>query len=231
MQPLEEIEMPRDVIAPEDFEGVVSIFAPLAIPNEFAAPTIPVTPDEVEMIRSLVLGWLFNVNGARLGKDPELFEETRVLLNRWAPVQDAFDHGTILTKGFVVECLWDARDYYAGRPDPDEECLTMLDSLLGRLEAAGANSLPEQLQAAGAPRPVDVGPGPPDHGLTARQREVLGLLAEGKVHKQIASELGLSVSTVRTHLHGVYVKLGVADRAQAVLIATKRGWLDPRWLA
>jgi DNA-binding NarL/FixJ family response regulator len=51
------------------------------------------------------------------------------------------------------------------------------------------------------------------------------LLAEGKVYKQIASELGLSSSTVRTHLHRVYLRLGVVDRAQAVLIATERGWL------
>ena len=42
---------------------------------------------------------------------------------------------------------------------------------------------------------------------------------------QIASELGLSTSTVRTHLHNVYGKLGAMDRAQAVLIATERGWI------
>ena len=47
----------------------------------------------------------------------------------------------------------------------------------------------------------------------------------GMVYKQIASELGLSTSTVRTHLHNVYGKLGAMDRAQAVLIATERGWI------
>jgi putative nucleotidyltransferase with HDIG domain len=61
--------------------------------------------------------------------------------------------------------------------------------------------------------------------LSARERDVLRLLAEGKVYKQIASELMLSTSTVRTHLHNVYGKLGAVDRAQAVLIATERGWL------
>ncbi len=50
-------------------------------------------------------------------------------------------------------------------------------------------------------------------------------LAEGKVYKQIAHELTLSTSTVRTHLHNSYGKLGAVDRAQAVLIATERGWL------
>jgi putative nucleotidyltransferase with HDIG domain len=61
--------------------------------------------------------------------------------------------------------------------------------------------------------------------LSARERDVLRLLAEGKVYKQIASDLTLSTSTVRTHLHNVYGKLGAVDRAQAVLIATERGWL------
>ena len=58
-----------------------------------------------------------------------------------------------------------------------------------------------------------------------REVEVLKRLAEGKVYKQIALELALSTSTVRTHLHNIYGKLGAVDRAQAVLIATERGWL------
>ena len=50
-------------------------------------------------------------------------------------------------------------------------------------------------------------------------------LAAGKVHKQIAAELSLSVSTVRTHLHNVYRKIGAVDRAQAVIIARDSGWI------
>jgi putative nucleotidyltransferase with HDIG domain len=61
--------------------------------------------------------------------------------------------------------------------------------------------------------------------LSTREVEVLRRLAEGKVYKQIALEMGLSTSTVRTHLHNTYGKLGAVDRAQAVLLATERGWL------
>jgi putative nucleotidyltransferase with HDIG domain len=61
--------------------------------------------------------------------------------------------------------------------------------------------------------------------LSSREMDVLKRLAEGKVYKQIAHELMLSTSTVRTHLHNVYGKLGAVDRAQAVLIATEHGWL------
>ncbi|MGZ4200874.1 MAG: response regulator transcription factor [Thermoleophilaceae bacterium] len=41
----------------------------------------------------------------------------------------------------------------------------------------------------------------------------------------IAVELGISTSTVRTHLHNTYAKLEVDDRAQAVLRATEMGWI------
>ncbi len=72
---------------------------------------------------------------------------------------------------------------------------------------------------AGRPRHVDPCP------LSGREVEVLKRLAEGKVYKQIAHEMSLSTSTVRTHLHNIYGKLGAVDRAQAVLMATERGWI------
>jgi putative nucleotidyltransferase with HDIG domain len=61
--------------------------------------------------------------------------------------------------------------------------------------------------------------------LSARELDVLRHLAEGKVYKQIAGEMQLSVSTIRTHLHNVYGKIGAVDRAQAVLTARDRGWI------
>jgi len=61
--------------------------------------------------------------------------------------------------------------------------------------------------------------------LSSRELDVLRLLAEGKVYKQIAGEMQLSVSTIRTHLHNVYGKIGAVDRAQAVLTARDRGWI------
>jgi putative nucleotidyltransferase with HDIG domain len=61
--------------------------------------------------------------------------------------------------------------------------------------------------------------------LSSRETEVLRILAEGKAYKGIALELGVATSTVRTHLHNVYDKLAVGDRAQAVLRATEMGWI------
>jgi HD-like signal output (HDOD) protein/DNA-binding CsgD family transcriptional regulator len=70
-------------------------------------------------------------------------------------------------------------------------------------------------------RPRQIEPCP----LSAREIDVLRRLAKGMVYKQIASELGLSTSTIRTHLHNIYGKVGAMDRAQAVLMATERGWI------
>ena len=61
--------------------------------------------------------------------------------------------------------------------------------------------------------------------LTSRETAVLHFLAQGKVYKAIALELGVSASTVRSHLHNTYAKLGVDNRAQAVLRATEMGWI------
>jgi HD-like signal output (HDOD) protein/DNA-binding CsgD family transcriptional regulator len=61
--------------------------------------------------------------------------------------------------------------------------------------------------------------------FTDRELLVLQQLAKGSVYKKIAHDLSLSTSTIRSHLHNVYGKLGVADRGQAVLIASKNGWL------
>jgi len=78
-----------------------------------------------------------------------------------------------------------------------------------------------ELPSSNGQRQRHVDPSP----LSVRELGVLQRLAEGKVYKQIAHELTLSTSTVRTHLHNIYGKLDAVDRAQAVLIATERGWL------
>jgi putative nucleotidyltransferase with HDIG domain len=61
--------------------------------------------------------------------------------------------------------------------------------------------------------------------LTPKEIAAVRGLSEGKLYKEIAVGLGVTTSTVRSHLHAAYRKMGAADRAQAVLIATERGWL------
>ena len=89
------------------------------------------------------------------------------------------------------------------------------------IDEEGVESLLFEFPYAGVRRRRAAEPCP----LSVREIDALRGLAEGKVYKQIAHELSLSVSTVRTHLHNVYRKIGAVDRAQAVLIARDRGWL------
>jgi len=61
--------------------------------------------------------------------------------------------------------------------------------------------------------------------LSRREQEVLALLADGLVNKQIAARLGISTNTVKTHLELLFEKLGVTTRAEAVATGVKRGLL------
>ena len=61
--------------------------------------------------------------------------------------------------------------------------------------------------------------------LSNREREILALLADGLVNKQIAARLGISTNTAKTHLELLFEKLGVATRAEAVATGVRRGLL------
>jgi PAS domain S-box-containing protein len=65
----------------------------------------------------------------------------------------------------------------------------------------------------------DESPPPPHPNLTPRQSEVLGLLAQGRSTEGIASDLHLSVETVRNHVRAILRTLGVHSRLEAVAIA------------
>nr|WP_269809363.1 response regulator transcription factor [Streptomyces triticisoli] len=68
-------------------------------------------------------------------------------------------------------------------------------------------------------------PTPGNEPLSAREREVLALVAKGTSNREIARELFISEATVKTHLTHLYAKLGVKDRAAAVAVAYDRGIL------
>jgi DNA-binding NarL/FixJ family response regulator len=63
----------------------------------------------------------------------------------------------------------------------------------------------------------------PPGGLTAREAEVLRLLAGGRSNRAIAAALGLSVRTAERHVANVYAKLGAHSRAAAAAYAVRHG--------
>jgi two-component system, NarL family, response regulator LiaR len=71
-------------------------------------------------------------------------------------------------------------------------------------------------------------PAPALDDLTARERDVLALIAQGRSNKRIALELGISEKTVKTHVGHVLAKLDVTDRTQAAVLAVRHGLVERR---
>jgi DNA-binding NarL/FixJ family response regulator len=63
----------------------------------------------------------------------------------------------------------------------------------------------------------------PASELSARERQVLSLLAAGKCNKEISTDLGIAEVTVKCHLSLIFLRLNVTDRTQAVIAAVQRG--------
>jgi DNA-binding NarL/FixJ family response regulator len=101
-----------------------------------------------------------------------------------------------------------------------------------RAAAAGdallAPSVTRRLIEAFARRPPEVAPSPSKlASLTARERDVLLLLARGRSNAEIATALFVSEATVKTHVGNLLSKLGLRDRVQAVILAYETGLIVP----
>jgi DNA-binding NarL/FixJ family response regulator len=101
-----------------------------------------------------------------------------------------------------------------------------------RAAAAGdallAPSVTRRLIEAFARRPPETSPSPSQlASLTARERDVLLLLARGRSNAEIAAVLFVSEATVKTHVGNLLAKLGLRDRVQAVILAYETGIVVP----
>ena len=92
--------------------------------------------------------------------------------------------------------------------------------------ARGETVLGPEIQAAIARELRDRAPAEGRPLLSAREREILSLTAEGLTSPDIGKRLHLSPATVKTHLQNTYEKLGVSDRAAAVAEGMRRGLLE-----
>ncbi len=106
--------------------------------------------------------------------------------------------------------------------------LATLGEAIRTVHAGGSAIQPglseRMLRALGDRRPTfDALPDP--EPLSAREREILRLLAAGCSNREVAEALGLSEGTVKNHVSNILGKLGVRDRTRAVLKAAELGWL------
>ena len=116
-------------------------------------------------------------------------------------------------------------DQEAARELFDQALTTAREPDLHRL-LAQCTTAPEALpRGAGAPAPSTGHASPA--GLSAREVEVLGLLAAGATNKEIAAALVLSPGTVTQHLVNIYTKIGARRRADAAAFALQHGLAPP----
>jgi DNA-binding CsgD family transcriptional regulator len=104
-----------------------------------------------------------------------------------------------------------------------EEIVAALMAVASGLTALDRSLALEALSGLARRRPEPVNE--QSEPLTAREREVLQLLAQGIPNKQIAQRLSISEHTVKFHVSAIMTKLGAASRTEAVTTAARRGWL------
>jgi DNA-binding NarL/FixJ family response regulator len=99
--------------------------------------------------------------------------------------------------------------------------------VVARGEALLAPSITQRLIARFAERPCPPEASPELARLTDREAEVLRLIAKGLSNSEIARQLFLSPTTIKSHVAGVLAKLGLRDRVQAVVFAYENGVARP----
>ena len=128
---------------------------------------------------------------------------------------------------YVYEALRAGASGFLLKDSPRAELIAAV-----RAAAAGnallAPTVTRRLIEAFARRPPEAAPSPARLGsLTAREREVLVLLARGRSNTEVAAALFVSEATVKTHVGNLLAKLGLRDRVQAVILAYETGIVVP----
>ncbi|GAA4923697.1 LuxR family two component transcriptional regulator [Stackebrandtia albiflava] len=129
---------------------------------------------------------------------------------------------------YVVGALRAGASGFLAKDVPADDLVTAIRSvaageavvaprILRRLLEKFVDRLPDP--AGATPTSLDV--------LTDRERQVLGLVAKGMSNAEIAKELTVSETTVKTHVGHVLTKLGLRDRVQAVVLAYETGLVKP----
>jgi DNA-binding NarL/FixJ family response regulator len=152
-----------------------------------------------------------------IAADPALAEVRVVVLTTFELDEYVFEAMRAGASGFLVKHTEPAELVRAVRVVADGEAL-LSPSVTRRLvaEFAARTKQPTGQSVALAE-------------LTSREREVMGLVAEGLTNAEIGEQLFMSPATARTHVSRILTKLGARDRTQLVVMAYESGLVRPGW--
>ena len=183
-------------------------------------------------------------NGEAAVSQVAAHEPDVVLMDIRMPGMDGLEATRLITQGpaggpkVVMLTTFDLDDYVYEALRAGASGFLLKDSprhdLIAAVRAAAAGdallapSVTRRLIEAFARRPPETSPSPSQlASLTARERDVLLLLARGRSNAEIASVLFVSEATVKTHVGNLLAKLGLRDRVQAVILAYETGIVVP----
>jgi DNA-binding NarL/FixJ family response regulator len=156
------------------------------------------------------------IAATRLLAGPDVAHPTRVLILTTFDLDD-----------YVYAALQNGASGFVLKDTPPEELVRAV-RVIASGEALLAPSVTRRLVEEIANARQRPAPSPALNQLTSREREVLTLMARGLSNAEIASELILGETTVKTHVGRVLTKLGLRDRVQAVVLAYESGLVTPR---
>jgi DNA-binding NarL/FixJ family response regulator len=182
-------------------------------------------------------------NGEAAVSQVAAHEPDVVLMDIRMPGMDGLEATRLITRGpagpkVVMLTTFDLDDYVYEALRAGASGFLLKDSprhdLIAAVRAAAAGdallapSVTRRLIEAFARRPPETSPSPSRlASLTARERDVLLLLARGRSNAEIAAALFVSEATVKTHVGNLLAKLGLRDRVQAVILAYETGIVVP----
>jgi len=140
-------------------------------------------------------------------------------IRRWMPEVEVVALTSVLEDAAVTGAIKaGAIGYLLKTTEADELCEAIKAAAAGqvRLAPEAAARLMREVRAPASPDALT-------EPLTGRETDVLKLIARGRANKQIARELFVATSTVKTHVNNLYRKLGVSSRTQAALYAARVG--------
>jgi NarL family two-component system response regulator LiaR len=201
---------PLQVALFNDYDLVLQGLAAMLAPYDDRLVVVELSTDpEVRSTPDLILidtfarreGTAAEVQAMRSGED------TKVVIYSWHTSPQVID--SALARG---------ADGYLTKGTPSDE-------LVAALERVAAGELVRPERPAG-PEAEDAGDWPGHaEGLTAREAEVVALIAQGLSNREIASQIYLSVNSIKSHIRAAYRKMGVTRRSQAVVWATRHGFV------